>query len=86
MGMNNLALALGDQDKYEEAEMMYREALVVEQRVLGKEHPDTLKSMNNLAAVLREHGKLEVAEVMAREALTTQQRALGKEHGADGSR
>jgi Tetratricopeptide repeat len=40
---------LRDQGKYPEAEQMYREVVEVTERVLGKEHPDTLTSMNNLA-------------------------------------
>ena len=50
--MNNLALVLEKQGKYEEAEMMHREELELSQRILGKEHPSTLTSMNNLALVL----------------------------------
>ena len=47
--MNNLALVLSDQGKYEEAEEMHRQTLGLSETVLGKEHPDTLTSMNNLA-------------------------------------
>ena len=32
------------------------------ERVLGKEHPDTLTSMSNLASVLKDQGKDEQAE------------------------
>jgi Tetratricopeptide repeat len=39
--MNNLALALMSQGKYEHAEEMYREELVLSEMVLGKEHPNT---------------------------------------------
>ena len=38
---------LRDQGKYGEAEQMYRQVVAVRERVLGKEHPDTLTSMNN---------------------------------------
>jgi tetratricopeptide (TPR) repeat protein len=60
--MNNPALVLGDQGKYEEAEQMHRQALQLKEKVLGKEHPDTLKSINNLAVVLRNQEKYEEAE------------------------
>jgi Tetratricopeptide repeat len=50
--------------KYEEAEQMHRQELELTEKVLGKEHPDTLASMNNLALVLHNQGKYEEAEQM----------------------
>ncbi|RYP45024.1 hypothetical protein DL770_011440 [Monosporascus sp. CRB-9-2] len=55
--MLNLALFLNSQGKYDEAEQMYRQALVLYQAVLGRKHPYTLTSMNNLARVLYSQGK-----------------------------
>ncbi|KAK0745442.1 P-loop containing nucleoside triphosphate hydrolase protein [Schizothecium vesticola] len=66
--------------KYEEAEQMYRQALQLYQKVLGKEHPSTLGSMNNLALVLDSQGKYEEAEQMHRQALQLREKVLGKEH------
>jgi Tetratricopeptide repeat len=40
--MNNLALMLEGQGKYEEAEMIYRQILALREKVLGREHPDTV--------------------------------------------
>ena len=57
------------QGKYEEAEQMNRRALEGYEKVLGREHPDTLTSVNNLASVLRYQGKYEEAEQMNRRAL-----------------
>ena len=48
--MDRLALVLGSQGKYEEAEVMRRQALELRTKVLGAEHPDTLTSMGSLAA------------------------------------
>jgi len=64
--MNNLAMVLKDQGKYEQAEEMYRQALGLSETVVGKEHPDILTSMNNLAIALRNQGKYEQAEEMFR--------------------
>jgi pentatricopeptide repeat protein len=64
--MNNLALVLARQGKYDEAEEMHRRMLELRGRVLGKEHPDTLTSMNNLALVLASQGKYNEAEEMHR--------------------
>ncbi|KAK4663369.1 hypothetical protein QC763_0097850 [Podospora pseudopauciseta] len=44
-------------------------ALQLREKVLGKEHPNTLTSMHNLAFVLRSQGKYEEAEQMHRQVL-----------------
>ncbi|KAF2623299.1 kinesin light chain 1 [Macroventuria anomochaeta] len=50
--MNNLALVLNSQGKYDEAEAMNRQALARMEKVLGREHPNTLSSMYCLAYLL----------------------------------
>jgi len=47
--------------RYNEAEQINRRALKVREKVLGREHPDTLASVNNLALVLQSQGKYEEA-------------------------
>ena len=44
--VNNLALVLSSQGKYEEAERMNRLALEGYEKALGKEHPSTLNSVS----------------------------------------
>ncbi|EMR63167.1 putative kinesin light chain protein [Eutypa lata UCREL1] len=44
--------AIGGQGKYDEAETMHREVLALLQKVLGREHPDTLNCMKTLELVL----------------------------------
>ena len=80
--MNNLALILSRQGKYEQAEEIHRQGLRLFETVMGKEHPDTLASMNNLAVVLGHQGKYEQAEEMHRRTLELIETALGKEHPA----
>jgi hypothetical protein len=41
----NLAASLSDQGKHADAETLLREVLGVRQRVLGAEHPDTLRAI-----------------------------------------
>ena len=49
---------------------MWKRALEVKTRVLGKEHPDTLKSVNNLAAFCtRAQGRYGLAEPLYKRAL-----------------
>ncbi|KAK4680131.1 hypothetical protein QC764_0041900 [Podospora pseudoanserina] len=66
--------------KYKEAEQMHRQTLQLREKVLGKEHPDTLTSMSNLASVLVSQGKYEEADQMNRQTLQLQEKVLGKEH------
>ena len=66
--------------KYQEAEQMHRQTLELKEKMLGREHPDTLGSMNNLALVLDSRGKYEEAEHMHRQTLELREKAQGKEH------
>ena len=54
-----LALVLRGQGKYEAAEEMNRRALDGHEKVLGRDHPDTLTSVSNLASVLGEPGQVQ---------------------------
>ncbi len=59
---------------------MEREILDVRRRVLGPEHPHTLKTMSNLGCSLHGQGKHGEAEQMTREVLDVRRRVLGPEH------
>jgi hypothetical protein len=49
-------------------------------RVLGDEHPDTLRSAHILAVALRELGQYEQSRQLAEDTLTRMRRVLGDEH------
>ena len=55
----------------------------VGRRVLGEEHPDTLRSANNLALSLSDQWKYADAERINREMLEVRRRVLGEERYAD---
>jgi tetratricopeptide (TPR) repeat protein len=78
--MSNLALALRNQGKYNEAEPIHRQALALKKKVLGEEHPVTLCSINNLASLLTNQGKYNEAEPMHYQILALCEKVLGKEH------
>jgi tetratricopeptide (TPR) repeat protein len=59
---------------------MHRQTLALKEKVLSKEHLDTLTSMNNLASVLDSQGKYEEAEAMHRQTLALKEKVLSKEH------
>jgi hypothetical protein len=50
--MNNLALVLDSQGKYEKAKSIHRQTLATREKVLGLEHPDTLTSVYYLVHLL----------------------------------
>jgi tetratricopeptide (TPR) repeat protein len=65
---------------YREARSFNEHALEIDERFLGVEHPDTLKSKNNLAATLRSQGDLAGARRLQEETLEIRERVLGTEH------
>ena len=68
------------QGRYNVACLRYEEAIEVQIKLLGEEHPQTLGSMNNLALVLDSQGKYEEAELIHRQTLELRKKVLGKEH------
>jgi serine/threonine protein kinase len=65
---------------YPRAELLQRQSLEIRKRVLGPEHPETLRSANLLANVMHDEGHYAEAEKLDRETLDIQRRVLGPEH------
>ena len=63
---------------YASARKLQEQVLAASRRVLGKEHPDTLKAMLNLAGTLYAQGDLAGARKL--QVLAASRRVLGKEH------
>jgi tetratricopeptide (TPR) repeat protein len=76
----NYANVLIDLGRFAQAEELNRETLLIQERVLGLEHPDTLATRINLALSIAEQGRAEDAEVLYREALAVAERVLGQDH------
>ncbi len=67
MSINNLALLYQHQGRYGEAEPLFKRALEAQERLLGREHPNTLLSVNNLAVLYEVQGRHgEAAPLMLR--------------------
>jgi hypothetical protein len=64
-------LTFRDQGRFQEEEEL--EIQVLDKRVLGVEHPDTLTATENLASTFRDQGRLQQAEEL-------QLQVLGAEH------
>jgi tetratricopeptide (TPR) repeat protein/tRNA A-37 threonylcarbamoyl transferase component Bud32 len=62
------------------AQPLEERALSIRRKVLGDDHPDTLRSINALGNLLAQRGKSADAEVLLREATDRRRRVLGEEH------
>jgi len=65
---------------YDAALPLMQQALATRRRVLGDDHPETLRSLNSLGFLLEESGKHAEAEPYLRECLERRRRVLGPEH------
>jgi tetratricopeptide (TPR) repeat protein len=77
--MVNLGFDYREEKKFAEAEALDRLVLQTQRRVLGPEHPNTLRSMNNLANDIRAQGHIAEAEAMDSQTLEIRRRVLGPE-------
>ena len=67
------------QERWDESERLTSQTLV-QRRVLGAEHPDTISSMGNLAAIYEKQGSYAEAEPIAASVLAVKRRTLGSDH------
>ncbi len=56
---------------------MYRQALALNERVLGPEHPHTFIFLNNLACVVEKLGRLEDAALLYKQLWDVRAKVLG---------
>lgn len=68
------------QERYGEAEPLFRRALDTRERVLGSEHPDTLQSFHKMGLLRQAQGDRGEAEMLLRHSLEWRERVLGPEH------
>jgi tetratricopeptide (TPR) repeat protein len=65
---------------YFQAGPLLRDALAIDEKARGSEHPDTATSLNNLAYLLRDQGDLAGARPLYERALAIDEKARGSEH------
>jgi tetratricopeptide (TPR) repeat protein len=66
--------------RYAEGEPHASRAAEIRERVLGRDHPDTVADVGALAAILDAQGRHGEAEALYRRALASFERALGPDH------
>ena len=72
---------LSTQGKLDEAEPLYKEALAIDKKVFGDEHPQVALALNNLAVLLEEgFGNYEESYKLKKEALAIWKKVHGDEH------
>ena len=78
--LSNVAIFLSQKGNYKDAQELKERVLAVRRRVLGEEHPDTLRSINNLAVTLSAQGEHAGARELKERVLAVRRRVLGDEH------
>ena len=74
------ARRLLEQGKYDEAEVMNRRALAGYEKVLGKDHPSTLKSVYSLAYLIHRQKRYDSSAELYQRAYTGYRMILGRDH------
>jgi len=77
---NDLANLYKSQEKYNEAELLYKRSLKINETELGKDHLDVATSLNHLAMLYYSLGKYEEAEPLFQRCLDIREAELGKDH------
>jgi len=75
-----LARILSEENRLTEAESLMQQTLDIQRRVLGPDHPETLKSMDSLATVMNGEGRYSDAAKLERETLDVQRRVLAPDN------
>jgi tetratricopeptide (TPR) repeat protein len=75
-GTDNLAFTLSQKGDLDSAEPLYREALELEMRILGPDHPDVAVTQRNLAKLLIARKQFPEAEDLLRRCLDVRTRSL----------
>ena len=78
--MNNIAVALINQGRYEKAENAFSQVLNLQRELLGPEHPDTIRSMDGLALSQYAQGDHLEALKMYQQIVALQYKLLGHDH------
>jgi tetratricopeptide (TPR) repeat protein/transcriptional regulator with XRE-family HTH domain len=77
---NKAAAYLVDHARYEQAESLLQQALVIRQQILDDDHPDTARTLNDLGVLYLTQSKYQQAEPLLQNALAIRQMKLGVEH------
>ena len=77
---NNIGTIYDSQKKFKKALEYYTKALEIEEKALGKEHPNVALAYNNIGAIHNEKGDYRKALECHQKALEIEEKVLGVEH------
>jgi tetratricopeptide (TPR) repeat protein len=77
--VHQAAVYLWSRGQYQQALTLHEQAVAGFRRVLGEDHPDTLRAMYRLAGTLRNLGDLQRSLQVHEQTLTARRRVLGKD-------
>ncbi|EED14471.1 kinesin light chain, putative [Talaromyces stipitatus ATCC 10500] len=75
-----VADCLASDGRYQEAEVLYKKLMTINQEKAGAKHPSSLSSMNNLASTFWNQGRWNEAEKLFVQVMETSKTVLGAEH------
>ena len=78
--MGELGALLHGKALHEEAELLKRHALAIDEQSYGAQHPNVARALNNLATLLNDTNRLVEAELLMRRALAIDEQSFGAEH------
>lgn len=78
--LNSVGIYLKERAEYSAAQLYCEKALVISEKINGKNHINTLSSLNNLANIYYDQGKYEEAVRLHEQVLAIRHRVLGEEH------
>ncbi len=78
--LNNYADLYRSQGREAEAEPLYQQALDIQEKALGPEHPEVATTLNNLAGLCTRQCRYADAESLSKRALAVREKTLGPEH------
>jgi tetratricopeptide (TPR) repeat protein len=78
--MNQLGLYWRARGQFRSAELLYRQALAIDEGSYGPDHPNVAINLNNLAQLLQDTNRLAEAEPLMRRALAIDEGSYGPDH------
>jgi tetratricopeptide (TPR) repeat protein len=78
--LHSLVVVYQYEGKYDQALNLYKRALEIKVRILGKEHPQVAGILNDLAMLYLSQGEYAKAESLFKQAITINEAAYGKEN------
>jgi len=80
LSLNELALALDEQNKLQDAEKLARQALEIRTNLFVGAHPEVAESLTGLGIMLEHRGQYAEAEALHRQALAMHRTLFGNQH------